>query len=214
MMKAMPLRFESATGRLPAVRVLASAYRSCVERKHRWSMQVEQRSKASTVRRTRQSIRWHRGVSVLIWIVLSAVAATAQQRAGSSSDTIVTRGSRDLNGTVAVNERVVTHRAQTDDGEQVVVETFSRSIEAGHLALSRRVRRVTTATGDETQTVEVTEERNPAAPSEPLRVVRRSVTTMRRSGAESVVTERQVLELDLNGRFVPVFTQTERTSRN
>jgi hypothetical protein len=176
---------------------------------------VQQSSKASTVRRTGQSVGRHHGFSVLIWVVLSAAAATAQQSGDSTHDTVATLGSRDLNGAVAVNERVETHRAQTTDGEQVVVETFSPSIEAGRLTLSRRVRRVTTATSDGTQTVEVTEERNPAAPAEPLRVVRRSVTTVRRSGTDdSYVSERQVLEPDLNGRFVPVLTQTERTSRN
>jgi hypothetical protein len=177
-------------------------------------MQVQQRSNAPTLRRSGRSIRWCHGVSVLICIVLSAATTTAQQGAGSSSDTVASHGSRDLNGTVAVNERVVIHRAQTNEGEQVVVETFSPSIEASRLTLSRRVRRITTETGDGTQTVEESEERNPAAPTEALRVVRRSVTTVRRSGADLFVTEREVLERDLNGRFVPVLTQTERTSRN
>jgi hypothetical protein len=40
------------------------------------------------------------------------------------------------------------------------------------------------------------------------------VTTVRPSGADSYVSERQVFELDVNGRFVPVLTQIERTNRN
>jgi hypothetical protein len=45
------------------------------------------------------------------------------------------------------------------------------------------------------QTDEETEERNRASPSVPLRLVRRSVTTVRASGADSYVSERQVFEL-------------------
>jgi signal transduction histidine kinase len=56
-------------------------------------------------------------------------------------------------------------------------QTYSPSIEAGRLALSRRVRRTTTATSSGTETVEETAERNPVAPADPLRVIRRSVTT-------------------------------------
>jgi hypothetical protein len=102
--------------------------------------------------------------------------------------------------------------AGPEDGKQVIIETYAPSFEAGRPALARRVRRVTTVTNDGSQTVEETEERNPASPSEPLRVIRRSVTTVRRTGAESYVSERQVFELDVNGRLVPVLSQTERTS--
>jgi hypothetical protein len=150
----------------------------------------------------------------LSWLVLTATAATAQQSGGSTTETVTTIRSRDLNGTVAVNEQTVTHRAQTNDGDEVIIETYSPSMEGGRLALSRRVHRTTTATGNETQTVEETEERNPVAPAEPLRVIRRSVTTVRPSGTDSYVSERQVFELDVNGQLVPVLTQIERTSRN
>jgi hypothetical protein len=73
---------------------------------------------------------------------------------------------------------------------------------------------VTTVLQDETQTVEETEERNPGSPSEPLRVVERSLTTVRRSGSDAYVSERHVFRRDANGRFVPFLTQTERTSRD
>lgn len=175
---------------------------------------MPQRSNVSTMGRTWNSICWRHSVGALIGIVLSAGAASAQQSADSATDTVATRGNRDLNGTIAVTEQVVTRRAQSSDGEQVVLETFSPSIEAGRLALTRRVRRTTTATADGTQTVEISEERNPAAPAEPLRVVRKSVTTVHRTDANSFVTERQVLEPDLNGRFVLVLAQSENTSRN
>jgi hypothetical protein len=148
----------------------------------------------------------------LLWAVLAPAAATAQQSAGTETETIATLRNRDLNGTVSVDEKVVTHRTRTNDDERVIIETYLPSIEAGRLALARRVRRVTTVTHDGSKTVEDTEERNRASPSEPLRVVRRSVTTMRRSGTDSYVSERQVFELDVNGRFVPVLSQVEQAS--
>jgi hypothetical protein len=148
----------------------------------------------------------------LFGMMLVSTAATAQQSAGTETETLTIRD-RGLNGTVAIGEKVVTQRARTDEGEQVVIETYWPSIEAGRLELARRVRRITTVTNDGSQTVEETEERNSASPSEPLRVVRRSVTNVRRNGAHSDVSERQVFELDLNGRWVPVLSQKDQTSR-
>jgi hypothetical protein len=69
-------------------------------------------------------------------------------------------------------------------------------------------------TQDGSQTVEETEERNLGSPGEPVRVVQRSLTTVRRSGRDSYVSERHVFERDANGRFVPVLTQIERTPRD
>jgi len=174
---------------------------------------VQKRVDTSTVRRTDRLIRRHHAGIVLSLVVLAVTATTAQQR-GSTADTIVTVRNQDLNGTVAVSEQTVTHRAQTNHGDEVVIETYSPSIEGGRLELSRRVRRTTTATSDGTQTVEETAERNPAAPGEPLRVIRRSVTTVRPTGTDSSVSEKQIFELDVNGRFVPVRTEIERTPRD
>ena len=69
---------------------------------------------------------------------------------------------------------------------------------------------MTTVTQDGSQTVEETEERNPGSPSEPLRVVQRSVTTLRRSGTDTYVTERQVFEPDGNGRLVLVHRESDK----
>ena len=115
---------------------------------------------------------------------------------------------RDLNGKEAVSEKVVTHRDRTNGEERVVIETYLPSIEAGRLALSQRVQRVTTVTDDGSQTVEETAEPNPVAPAEPMRIVQRSLTTVRRSGSDSYVTERQIFEPDGNGRLVLVRKQT------
>jgi hypothetical protein len=161
---------------------------------------------------TKRLIRRHGVIAAMFWIVLEATTVMAQQSAGTVNEAVTTR--RDLNRTDVVSEKVVTYHARTNDGERVVIETYAPSIEAGRLALSQRINRVTTVTTEGSQTVEETAERNPASPSEPLRVVQRSVTTVRRTGADSFVSERQVFERDANGRLVLVSTQTEHTSGN
>jgi hypothetical protein len=143
------------------------------------------------------------------WAVLAATVATAQPSTETVIET-VTAG-RDLNGKEVVSERVVTHRERTKDEERVVIETQVPLIYADRLELNRRVSRVTTVTRDGTRTVEETEERNPGSPGDPLRLVERSLTTVRRTGGDSYVSDRHVYRRDLNGRFVPVLTQTERT---
>jgi hypothetical protein len=175
-----------------------------------WRIKVQQRVDTSRVRRTDRSVGRYRIGIVLSWLVLAATAATAQPSGGSPSESVATLRNRDLNGTVTVNEQTVTRRSETNEGDQLIIETYLPSIEGGRLALARRVRRTTTAGSNGIQTVEETEERNPVAPSEPLRTVRRSVTTVRRIGTDSYASERQVFEVDVNGRFVPVATQTER----
>ena len=146
---------------------------------------------------------------VWCWIVLTATIAMAQQSAGTVTESVTTR--RDLNGKDVVNEKVLTHRDRTDHEERVVIETYMPFFYADRLELKLRVSRVTTATQDGSQTVEETEERSLASPSEPMRVVQRTVTTVRGTGSDSYVSERHVFRRDANGRFVPVLTQTEKT---
>ena len=153
-------------------------------------------------------------MAVLLCIVLDDNRDGTAKRFGTVTETVTTRHDRDLNGREVVSEKVVTHRGRTNDEERVVIETYLSSIEAGRLALRQRVNRVTTVSGDGSQTIEETAERNPAAPAEPLRVVQRSVTTVRRSGTDSYVSERQVFERDANGRLVLVHMQTETAHRN
>ena len=171
-----------------------------------------ERNEASADSFIRRLLSQHcRVATVLLGVVLAATTAMAQQSAGTVTETVTTR--RDLNGRDAVSEKVVTHRARTNNEERVVIETYLPLEYADRLALDRRVRRVTTVTEDGSQTVEETEERNPGSPSEPLRVVRRSLTTLRRSGSDSYVSERQIFEPDGNRRFVLVRKQSEQTSR-
>jgi hypothetical protein len=173
---------------------------------------VIERHATSTVRVTERLVRRRGVITVLLAFSLAATTAMAQQNVGTVVETITTR--RDVNGRDAVSEKVVTHRARTNDEERVVIETYLPSIEGGRLALSRRVNRMTTVTDDGSQTVEETAEPNPVALGDPMRIVRRSVTTVRTRGTGSFVTERQVFDLDVNGRLVPIVGQTESTSRN
>jgi hypothetical protein len=152
----------------------------------------------------------HGVVTLLGAIVLAPAPARSQPSPQTVTETVVTR--HDVNGRDDVRERVVTRSTRSRDGERVVIEIYLPSMQEGRLALSQRVNRVTTPTADGSQTVEETEEPSPVAPSEPLRVVQRSLTTVRRTGADSFVVERQVFERDGNGRLVLVRTETEHAS--
>ena len=108
----------------------------------------------------------------------------------------------DVNGKLVDDERTVTRSFSENAREHAVIETFARS--GGRLVLSQRVHRTTTAMPDGGRdTVEEVEERNPVAPSDPMRVTRRIVTTVRRVTG-GWVTEQEVFERDVNGRLLLV----------
>lgn len=113
---------------------------------------------------------------------------------------------RDLNGNLAVKEVNVIRSSGTKEQEQVVTETYSPQTDvqslSGRPPLHTRVRRTTTPTADGgSYTVEEVEGRSRVSPNEPLRVVRRTVTTVSKRGPDEWVTERQIFELDPNGRL-------------
>jgi len=117
----------------------------------------------------------------------------------------------DVNGTLAVVERRDTRSSSANGRDRVVIEIQTPYADGSSpWALSERVHLTTTATADGGRhTIEEVESRNRANPSDPLRVIRRTVTTVRRAGSGRWVTERQVFELDVNGRFVLVDTEEE-----
>jgi hypothetical protein len=122
----------------------------------------------------------------------------------------------DVNGRLTASERVVTHRSESNGLEQVTIERYSQSAEGfvrsgDRLALEERIRRSTTATSSGHSTVEEVEGRNRVSPGDPMRIVRRTVSTVRRIAPDRQVTERQVFELDINGRMTLVHTETEET---
>ena len=117
---------------------------------------------------------------------------------------------RDLNGNLVVEERNVTRRSNANDKEQVVIETYAPYADGmSRLALSQRVHRTTTATADGRHTVEEMEGRSYSSPNDPMRVIRRTVTTVRQIAADRWVTERQVFERDVNGQLRLVIKDTE-----
>ena len=124
----------------------------------------------------------------------------------------------DLNGRLVVSERVVTRRSGANGQEQVIVETYSPEIEGvaridDRLVLNQRVRRSTTTTNDgDRSTVEEVEARSRVAPGDPMRVVQRTVVTVRNLGPERQATERQVFERDVNGRLALVRRETEEAA--
>jgi len=111
----------------------------------------------------------------------------------------------DANGTLNPFARNVTSRSATKDQDQVVNESYAQSPNqpAGRLELKERSRITTTTTSDGgTQTVQELERVNPV-PNGGLRVVERVVETVRRVGPDQWQTERQLFQLDVNGRLVP-----------
>jgi len=109
----------------------------------------------------------------------------------------------DLNGALAVIETNLIRRSNANGQEHVVIETSAPDPDAyGGSRLSQRVQRTTIATAEGGRsTVEEVEARSPVAPRDPLRVIRRTVTTVRPIGGDRWVTERQVFEPDLEGRL-------------
>ena len=113
---------------------------------------------------------------------------------------------RDLNGNLAVKEVNVIRSSGTKEQEQVVTETYSPQTDVhsldGRPPLLTRIQRTTTATADGgSYTVEEVEGRSRVSPNEPMRVIRRTVTTVSKIGPDEWVTEQQRFELDPNGRL-------------
>jgi hypothetical protein len=108
------------------------------------------------------------------------------------------------NGTLALSEKRVTTQSKSGGQDQAVTEIYTGTRQE----LSQRVRTTTSTTGDRGQEiVREVEERNPLAPNAPLRVVERTVETMRQIGPDRWEIQRQVFGLDGNGRLVPILTE-------
>jgi hypothetical protein len=125
---------------------------------------------------------------------------------------------QNLTGALTLRDSVVTRTSETKEENRVLIDTYSQDAEGfvrsdSHLALRQRVRRSTTMTADGGEsTVEEVEARNPVAPNDPMRVIRRTLVTVRRVAPDRWVTERQMFERDLNGRLVVVADDTEETT--
>jgi hypothetical protein len=111
----------------------------------------------------------------------------------------------DPNGRLVVIESTVIRSGK--DEQDVVIETYA-PYTSGRPSVRERVHWTTTTTPDGgSYTVEEVEGRNPTAPNEPQRVIRRTVTTVRPIGSDQWETERQVSERDVNGRMRLVWSE-------
>jgi hypothetical protein len=150
---------------------------------------------------------------VFFWVVLAATAATARHNGKAAPEKVATLTHRDIDCAEKVSRPVIRRSSRIPLGEEVVLETYLPVMQEGPLALSRRVRRISTMTTEGSRIVEETEMRSEASLGEPMRVVQRSVTTVRTDGSGGQITEQHQFELDVNGRFVPVRTLIEQKSR-
>lgn len=117
----------------------------------------------------------------------------------------------DVNGKLVDDERTVTRSFRANARDHAEIETYTRS--DGRLVLSQRVQRTTTGTPDGGRyVVEEVEGRNPVAPSDPLRVIRRIVTTVRPVRSGGWITEQEVFERDVNGRLLLVDREVTTSS--
>lgn len=117
------------------------------------------------------------------------------------------------NGSLALSEKRVTKQSKTRGQEQTVIESYSEGVQgtvriSNGLQLTDRVRVTSSTAADGTQqTIREVESRNPVAPNEPLRVIERTVETVRKVGPDRWEMQRQVFALDGNGRLTPVLTE-------
>jgi hypothetical protein len=113
-------------------------------------------------------------------------------------------------GALSVSEKKVTRETKSSAQQETVTELYSANTpgglasSSGSLVLDQRVRTTTTGTGTNQQTVREVEGRKPGSPNEPLRVIERTVETMRQVGPDQWEMQREVFALDGNGRLVPV----------
>ena len=127
---------------------------------------------------------------------------------------------RDLNDTLGISEKIITRRSGSNGREDVLIERYvPRDPAAVHRSESRidlqeRIRQTTTVGADGSrETVEEVEARNPVAAGDPLRLRRRIVTSVQQVAPDRWVTERQIFDLDPNGRLVPSITERSEGPR-
>jgi len=173
--------------------------------------QTERRAGAGGVRFT--STELHADLDYR-WVVME-VRSREERRTGATVETDETIQQSDLNGRLSERERSISRLTAANGHEELLVETFTdeggryRSRPDSRRTLTQRMRRTTTSLADGgRQVVEEVEERSLVAIEEPLRLVRRSVATVRPTGAGRWRTERQVFERDLNNRLVPTVFET------
>jgi hypothetical protein len=110
---------------------------------------------------------------------------------------------------IEIRNRDVRGTGVTEEAEETIL---LRDLN-GALSERSRIRRTTSPSADGgREVVEEVEERNPVAPADPIRMVRRIVETTSRTGSGRWETERQVFERDANNRLVLTSSETEVTT--
>jgi len=107
-----------------------------------------------------------------------------------------------------------------DGREDVVIETYAgygflsmdRSTVRARLA-QRTHRSITRSADGGRDVVEDVEARSPVSPEDPLRIVRRTIESVRSIGPGRWETTRQIFERDPNNRLILISTHREETSR-
>jgi hypothetical protein len=123
----------------------------------------------------------------------------------------------DSDGKLAVSEKTVTNRSTKNGSDQVVTESYSpytpgRAQSGNALALSQRIRVTTTPTANGgRQTITETEAPDPVVLNGPIRVVARTVETVRQIRPDVWETQRQTFTLDGTGRLVLTTDDKEQT---
>jgi len=110
---------------------------------------------------------------------------------------------------LTVSQKAITHRFTNNSSDQVVTEVYSPDRPglvrdpAKPLMLSQRIRVTTTPTANGgSQTITETEAPDPAVLNGPLRLVSRTVETVRQVGPDVWETQRYTFTLDGSGRLV------------
>ncbi len=127
----------------------------------------------------------------------------------TSSDEVVYR--YDPAGNARIDQRMISKEWQDSQGRDTREVSSYRSDVSGRLNLDSRTRITSTSQPDGTrQTVQVTEQQNPVAPSEGLRLIERVTEFTRSAGASGVDREVYIQTPDANGTLRTVYSQ--RTS--
>ncbi len=121
----------------------------------------------------------------------------------------------DHNGKLTVSKKTITHRSTNNGLDHVVTEVYSPytpglATEPGNrLALNQRIRVTTSNAGS--QTISEKEAPDPSVLNGPIRLVARTVETVRQIGPDAWETQRQTFTLDGSGRLVLTTADEEET---
>jgi len=121
----------------------------------------------------------------------------------------------DGNGNLSVVERTVTKEAETAPGEKRdTVEKYAKDIPGTSadegLRLSERTTTVQRTGGDGSQTVQQTQQANPANPGDGMRITGKTIDIVRPGASGSTQHKTTTLSLDSKGSLSPVWVDTSK----